>query len=98
MTILVITRDLMDASRFRAANPEVEVAARVDSDVARAATLVIVDLAGNPDLGGLVALGTPVIAYGAHVDTDALAEARAVGCIDAVARSRIFRRVAELAD
>lgn len=94
---VVLTRDLMDGGRFRSAVADVTVVRSPDAEPLATADLIVVDLALGADLDALVALGPPVIAYGAHVDTDSLDAARAAGCADAVPRSRIFRRVAELA-
>ena len=95
MTTVVITRDLMDGSRFRAALDDVEVIRSVDAMPA-ATGLVLLDLATGIDPADVVAPGRRVVAYGAHVDTEALASALAAGCDDAVPRSRIFRRAADL--
>ena len=96
MTAVVLTRDLMDGSRFRAALPEVTVARSLDTPGLDGASLILLDLALGIDVGAVVALGPPVVAYGAHVDTEALAGAVAAGCVEAVPRSRVFRRAIEL--
>ncbi|GJM37847.1 MAG: hypothetical protein DHS20C19_12140 [Acidimicrobiales bacterium] len=96
--LVVLTRDLMDGGRFRSATPEVTVVRDPGDAALAAADLIVVDLALGTDLAPLVALGPPVIAYGAHVDTEALDSAMAAGCVDAVPRSRIFRRAGELLD
>ena len=98
MRVVVVTRDLMDGSRFRALGAEVRVARRPDDPELTAADLVVVDLAGRFDLEALVGLGPPVLAYGSHVDTAALDAARAAGCVDAVPRSVVVRRVASALD
>lgn len=96
--LVVLTRDLMDGGRFRSAAPDVTVVRSPSSPELSSADLIVVDLALGADLATLVALGPPVVAYGAHVDTDALAGALAAGCVDAVPRSKIFRRASELLD
>jgi len=93
---VVITRDLMDGSRFRSAAPGVTIVRSATDDALTDATLVLVDLALGLDLAAIVADGRTVIAYGAHVDDDALSAARKAGCADALARSIVFRRAAEL--
>lgn len=98
MTTVVISRDLMDAERFRAAIPGVVMARSIDEPALRHAALILLDLSLGVDPADAVAIGPPVIAYGAHVDTGALESALAAGCVDAVPRSRIFRRAAELLD
>lgn len=94
--LVVLTRDLMDGGRFRAAAPEVTIVRDPAAAALVDAELIVVDLALGADLAALVALGPPVVAYGAHVDADALAAARDAGCVDAVPRSKIFRRAGEL--
>lgn len=96
--LVVLTRDLMDGGRFRSAAPEVTIVRDPAAPELVAAQLIVVDLALGADLDALVTLGPPVVAYGAHVETDALDAALAAGCVDAVPRSRIFRRAAELLD
>jgi hypothetical protein len=101
--VVVFTRDLMDGSRFRALGEGVEVRRTPHVDPGAvdpgavdpgAVDLIVVDLAGGYDLDALVAVGPPVLAYGAHVDTDALERALAAGCAAAVPRSVVVRRVA----
>jgi hypothetical protein len=96
MTAVVITRDLMDGSRFRAALPEVVVVRSLEAPELSGATLILLDLALGLDAAAVVVLGPPVVAYGAHVDTEALDAAIAAGCVDALPRSKVFRRVADL--
>ncbi|MEQ8842969.1 MAG: hypothetical protein RIB98_18480 [Acidimicrobiales bacterium] len=96
MSVVVLTRDLMDGSRFRAAIPDAVVVRDIDAPALAEATLILLDLALGADVAAVVAIGPPVVAYGAHVDTDALDDAVAAGCADAVPRSRVFRRAGEL--
>ncbi len=93
---VVVTRDLMDGGRFRAAVPDVVIVRTADAPELADATLVLLDLATGVDPSAVVAEGRTVIAYGAHVDEAGLAAAIEAGCADAVPRSRIFRRAAEL--
>ena len=96
--IVVLTRDLMDGSRFCNSSSEVKVVSSLSAPELANSTLIIVDLAFVADLSVLLSLGPPVVAYGAHIDVQALETAIAKGCAAAVPRSRIFRWVAELRD
>ena len=93
---VVITRDLMDGSRFRSAAPDVAIVRSVDAPELADARVVLVDLALGVDLVTLIVEGRTVIAYGAHVDDEALDAAKEAGCADALPRSIVFRRAAEL--
>lgn len=93
---VVITRDLMDGSRFRSAAPDITIVRSAADDALTDAAVVLLDLALGIDPASVVADGRTVIAYGAHVDDDALAAAKAAGCADALPRSIVFRRAAEL--
>lgn len=95
MTLVVLTRDLMDGGRFRASRADVVVVRTLDA-VPADASVLLVDLALGVDLLEVVALGPPVVAYGAHVDGAALDAALAAGCVEALPRSKVFRRVADL--
>lgn len=93
---VVITRDLMDGSRFRAAASDVTIVRSADDAALADARIVLLDLATGIDPAAVVGSGRTVIAYGAHVDADALDAAMASGCDDALPRSIVFRRAAEL--
>ena len=93
---VVITRDLMDGSRFRSAVPDITVVRSAADEALADATVVLLDLALGIDPAGVLADGRTVIAYGAHVDDEALEAAKAAGCADALPRSIVFRRAAEL--
>ena len=93
---VVVTRDLMDGGRFRAATPDVTIVRSADDDALADARIVLLDLAAGIDPAAVVAPGRTVIAYGAHVDTEALDAAVAAGCDDALPRSIVFRRAADL--
>ncbi len=96
MTAVVITRDLMDGGRFRAALADVTIVRSADAPEVADASMILLDLALGLDVAEVVAIGPPVVVYGAHVDTDALKGALTAGCVDAVPRSRVFKRAAEL--
>ena len=95
---VVITRDLMDGSRFRTAatGTDLAIVRSAESPELADARIVLLDLATGIDPAVVVAEGRTVIAYGAHVDADALDAARAAGCDDALPRSVVFRRTVEL--
>lgn len=93
---VVITRDLMDGGRFRSAVPDVVIVRSVDAPEVAEASFVLLDLATGIEPSAVVADGRTVIAYGAHVDEAALAAAIEAGCADALPRSKVFRRAAEL--
>ena len=93
---VVITRDLMDASRFRSAVPDAVIVRSLEAPELVDATFVLLDLGTGIDPAAVVGEGRSVVAYGAHVDEDALAAAIEAGCTDAVPRSKVFRRAAEL--
>ncbi len=96
--LVVLTNNLMDASRVQSAVPDAVVARRLDDDALAGADLILLDLASGIDPADVVAIGPPVVAYGPHVDRDALDAAVAAGCNDALPRSRIFRRLPDLID
>ena len=93
---VVITRDLMDGGRFRSAVPDVVIVRSAASPELDDATFVLLDLAIGIDPAEVVRDGRTVIAYGAHVDEAALDAAIDAGCTDALPRSKVFRRAAEL--
>jgi len=93
---VVITRDLMDASRFRAACPDVTIVGSADHPALTGATVVVLDLSLGVDPSTVLAPGRRVVAYGAHVDEEQLRAAVTAGCDDALPRSVVFRRAARL--
>jgi hypothetical protein len=93
---VVITRDLMDGGRFRSAVPDVVIVRTLEAPELDDAAFVLLDLATGIDPAAVVAAGRTVVAYGAHVDEDALTAAIEAGCVDALPRSKVFRRAAEL--
>ena len=96
MTVVALVPDLMDQSRIRAALADVdEVEVTFVRDPARAvgAAVVIVDLARFADRIAEIRAATPgrIVAFGPHVDDDALAAARSAGADVVVPRSQFFR-------
>lgn len=92
MDVVAFVDDLMDRSRLSGALPGVRFV-RAVSDIGRA-DVVIIDLARHGDLVRAVrgAHGTArIIAFGPHVDDDALEAALNEGADRAVPRSRFFR-------
>lgn len=94
--LVAVTRDLMDAGRIRSAVPAVTVVAGIGGPEPAEAGLIVLDLAAGIDPAAAAAIGPPVVAYGPHVDSEALAAAVAAGCIDALPRSVFFRRLPAL--
>ena len=93
---MAVTRDLMDASRIRSAVPDAVVVADLNGPALAAAGLIVLDLTAGVDPAAAVAIGPPVVAYGPHVDGEALAAAVSAGCADALPRSVFFRRLPAL--
>ena len=90
--IVALVGDLMDQTRLIGAIPKLEVVTSA-ADVA-GAEIVVVDLARHADAVGAVRRNAPsawIVAYGAHVDSDALAAARAAGADHVLPRSRFFQ-------
>jgi hypothetical protein len=82
----------MDQSRVVAAVPGVEIIAS-SADVT-GADIVVVDLARHQGVLPEIRRRAPdawVVAYGPHVDAEALAAARAAGADRVLARSRFFK-------
>ncbi len=92
MTVFSITTDLMDGSKIRSGIQGVQVVrpgAALDG-----ATIVVVDLGLSGTLDAAIASGARVLAYGSHVDDDALTAAADAGA-EAMPRSVFFRRLRE---
>jgi hypothetical protein len=96
--------DLMDRTRIesvaRAAGFDLAVwrnpAAIADGLAGTPPAVVLVDLthaAADEAIRACTAAGVRTIAFGPHVDDVALARARSLGAMDAVARSRFFSRL-----
>jgi hypothetical protein len=106
--VLALVPDLMDRSRITAAaGPDVEFVSSVAALGTRlerpgaGPAIVILDLARSAALDAVPAVraragGARILAFGAHVDGDRLARARAAGCDRVLARSAFFARLAEL--
>ena len=90
MTLVALVTDLMDQSRIRAALPDVTFTR--DPATVTGAAVVIVDLTRFGDRIAEVRALTPgrIVAFGSHVDADALAAARDAGADAVLARSRFF--------
>ena len=91
---VVVTRDLMDGSRFRSAVPGVVIVRSVDAPElagARSCWSILRSVSTLRARGD----DRTVIAYGSHVDEEALQSAITAGCA-ALPRSKVFRRAAEL--
>lgn len=96
--LVILTKNLMDASRVQAAMPDSAVARSLTDDILTSADLILLDLSSGITPVEVVAIGPTVVAYGPHVDTEALAGALAAGCREALPRSRVFQRLADLID
>ena len=94
--LVAVTRDLMDASRIRSAVPATTVVSGIGGPELAEAGLIVLDLAAGVDPAAAAAIGPPVVAYGPHVDSEALAAAVVAGCAEALPRSVFFRRLPAL--
>jgi hypothetical protein len=98
VTIAAIVPDLMDRSRLTSAIDQPVTFARSVGELSGDEAVVIVDVARGVDLGELrraVPRGR-IIAFGPHVDDDALAAAQAAGIDVVLPRSQFFRRAGAL--
>lgn len=92
MRTVVLAPDLMDRSRLAAGLPGLA-AVRVPAECA-GADVVLVDLARHADAVAAVRAAAPesrIVAYGPHVDEEAMTAARAAGADLAWPRSRLLR-------
>jgi hypothetical protein len=90
--IVALVSDLMDRSRLSNAVPDAEFV--TDAKAAAGADCVVIDLgrfAGTVSEIRHLAPGARLIAFGAHVDDDALVAAREAGADVVMPRSRFFR-------
>jgi hypothetical protein len=97
--VVALVDDLMDRSRLSAAVPGVEFVR--DAHAAAGADLVVIDLARYGSSVRAVrtaAPGAQIVAFGPHVDDEALAAARDAGADDVMPRSRFFRDPAAAMD
>lgn len=95
MTISALTTDLMDRSKFPPGAAFVRQADKLDG----AADIVAVDLSHPESVAAVLRLraegsAAHIVAYGRHTEVDRLAEARAAGCDEVLARSEFFADVA----
>ena len=93
MRIVAFVTDLMDRSRLTTALSDVEFATDVNREIG-SADVVVVDLARYATAVGSLRLAAPdarIVAYGPHVDDEAMARARSDGADVVVPRSRFFR-------
>ncbi len=86
----------MDGSRVELAVPGASVATSLDDEALTTADLILLDLSSGFAPTDVVAIGPPVVAYGPHVDTEALEVALDAGCREALPRSKIFQRLPDL--
>ena len=96
--LVLLSNNLMDASRVQSALPNAAVARSLNDDTLTEADVILLDLTSGIDPAAVVALGPPVVAYGPHVDHKALDAAVEAGCREALPRSRVFRHLAHLVD
>ncbi len=92
--ITALSVDLMDRSKIGAVFPEA-VFVRSPAKLVQAAvgaSLVLVDLARLNDPAALLGIDARVVAFGSHVDDEALAVAKSMGA-EALPRSVFFRRL-----
>ena len=97
--VAILSTDLMDRSKLTAAWPDASVvrtAAQLADHGAKGACVIAdLRLAEASVLGELARAGVHVVAFGSHVDEATLAAASAAG-VDALPRSKFFRRIAEI--
>ena len=86
----------MDLSLVQAAVPGAIAALSLEDEELAGADLILLDLATGLSPADVVSIGPPVIAYGPHVDAQALEAAVEAGCREALPRSKVFRRLPEL--
>jgi len=92
MKIVAFTNDLMDRSKISGALGDVAFVREVDA--CADADLVIVDLARNAPQVAAVRAASPdvrIVAFGSHVDTEVLEQARRDGADVVLPRSRFFQ-------
>ena len=99
MRVIAFVADLMDRSRITGSFTEssTDITFSTDPAAARDADVVVVDLARFASLVGAVRAEAPaarIVAFGAHVDTDALEQAVRDGADVALPRSQFFRNPA----
>jgi hypothetical protein len=99
--VAVVSGDLMDISRFEDAVNGVGLQLRVWGKTGEGESkpvVAFVDLthpAADEAIGGFTAEHVRVIAYGPHVDEDAMARAALLGASAVLPRSRLFKSITE---
>lgn len=106
--IAALVADLMFASRIRGVAPEAKTVHGVDGLLAAVGPetrLILVDLHARDAIaaiervrGGAAHTGAPIIAFGSHVDTEALQTARNAGADRVMARSAFVRELPGLVE
>ena len=94
MITYAVVSDLMDRSRLTAALPDLRFARSAAE--CTDAEIIVVDLARAADLISALRAAAPaarIVAYGPHVDADALVAAQTAGADTAMPRSRFFRDI-----
>ena len=92
MRVAALVDDLLDRSRLSAALPDITFGR--DAAALPVADVVLVDLAGHGDALPALRAARPqarIVAFGPHVDAEALAAAEAAGADVVLPRSRFFR-------
>ena len=92
MKIVAITSDLMDRSRISGAVDGIEFVR--DAAACSGADVVVIDLARDAALVAAVRAAAPaarIVAFGPHVDTDVLEQARHDGADAVLPRSKFFQ-------
>lgn len=92
--VVALSRDLMDQSKIKGTFPDVRFVRSPSklAEAAASATLVLVDLNVLDDPALLATFDAQVVAFGSHVNQEALEAAEAAGA-QAVARSVFFKRL-----
>ena len=90
--ILCYAPDLMDQSRVRRMDGEIEFVTRASDLLGQSADLIVIDL-DRPDSSSVLdRLSTKTIGFAAHVDAERLHDAKAAGIDEALPRSVFFKR------
>lgn len=95
-TVAAIVPDLMDRSKISAALPvDVAFVATVDDLAEAQVDVVVVDLRRVDDPAALrrAVPGARIIAFGSHVDENALTAARDAGIDEVLPRSKFFNQI-----
>ncbi len=90
--VVAVVPNMMDQGRFR----DVTFVTTAADAVQARPTLLFVDLDRVENFAAFVSDQFPTIGFGAHVDEERLASAKAVGFADAMPRSVFFKRLAAM--